>query len=249
MLKIAREATLRARLGFFPVYRVNMSSVKIDFSGPLHDRLIEIRSHYANIGEKLSSPDLQPKELTRLSKEYSALSRTVELIDEREELVSTMADLKTMEQEERSKGSEEALEMADMAKLEHEDLVQRVGDVEGKLVAALTPRDDADDRGVVVEVRAGTGGDEASLFASEIFKMYQKFAGLRGWRWDEISYNKSEIGGFKEAQASVTGEEVFKLLKFESGTHRVQRVPVNDVKIQTSAASVVVMPEAEEVDV
>ena len=226
-----------------------MSNLKVDFTGPLHDRLIEMRSHYEDIGKRLSSPDLEPKELMALSKEYSALSRTVELIDERQDLVSTLTDLQAMEDEERSKGSEEAMEMAEMAKAEHGEVLEKVGNIEEKLVAALTPRDDADDRGVVVEVRAGTGGDEASLFASEVFKMYQKFAGLQGWHWTELSFNKSEIGGFKEAQASVTGEDVFKFLKFESGTHRVQRVPVNDVKIQTSAASVVVMPEAEEVDV
>lgn len=93
------------------------------------------------------------------------------------------------------------------------------------------------------------GGDEASLFASEIFRMYQRYAGLMGWRWEELSFNKSEIGGFKEAQASVKGESVFKKLKFESGVHRVQRIPINDTKIQTSAASVVILPEAEELDV
>ena len=247
--KIGQIVTRHLRLGFLPLQKAKISSIKVEFTGHLHDRLKEMRSHYDYIGERLSSPNIEPKELTALSKEYSALGRTVELIDEREKLVTTMADLRAMEDEERSKGSEEAMEMAEMAKAEHEELLEQVGIVEEKLVAALAPRDDADDRGVVVEVRAGTGGDEASLFASEIFKMYQKFAGLKGWRWDEISYNKSEIGGFKEAQASVTGEDVFKVLKFESGTHRVQRVPVNDVKIQTSAASVVVMPEAEEVDV
>ena len=231
-----------------PVQRI-MSTVKVDFTGPLQQRLAEMQSHYADMGDKLSAPDLNPKELTKLSKEYSALSRKVELIEERDELLASMKDLQSMEEEERAKGTEESLEMADMAKAEQEELQEQIEHVETKLVEVLTPSDDADDRGVVVEVRAGTGGDEASLFASEIFKMYQKFSALRGWRWEEISSNHTEIGGFKEAQASVTGEDVYKYLKFESGTHRVQRVPVNDVKIQTSAAAVVVMPEAEEVDV
>lgn len=93
------------------------------------------------------------------------------------------------------------------------------------------------------------GGDEASLFASEVFRMYQKYALLKGWKWEEMSYSKTEIGGFKEAQAVINGDQVFRCLKFESGVHRVQRVPVNDVKIQTSAASVIVLPEAEEIDV
>jgi peptide chain release factor 1 len=93
------------------------------------------------------------------------------------------------------------------------------------------------------------GGDEASLFASEIFKMYQKFSVLNGWKWEEIALSRSEIGGFKEAQALISGDQVFKHLKYEAGVHRVQRVPVNDSKIQTSAISVIILPEAEEVDV
>jgi peptide chain release factor 1 len=97
-------------------------------------------------------------------------------------------------------------------------------------------------------VRSGTGGDEASLFAGELFKMYAKYAALQGWKREELSLSKTEIGGFKEAQASVIGDSVFRYLKFESGTHRVQRVPVNDVKIQTSAAAVLVLPEVTEVE-
>lgn len=102
---------------------------------------------------------------------------------------------------------------------------------------------------IVLEVRAGTGGEEASLFASEIFKMYEKYSGIMGWRWELLSVSRSDIGGFTSAQAHVSGESVFQRMKFESGVHRVQRVPVNDVKIQTSAASVVVLPEPTEVDI
>lgn len=93
------------------------------------------------------------------------------------------------------------------------------------------------------------GGDEASLFAGELFVMYKKYAGFMGWRWEELSLSKSDVGGFKEAQALVTGELVFKSLKFESGVHRVQRIPVNDVRIQTSAVSVVVLPESDDTDI
>jgi peptide chain release factor 1 len=139
--------------------------------------------------------------------------------------------------------------MLQMAREEQGELSSKLAETEGEIISVLTPRDEADDRGVVVEVRAGTGGDEASLFASEIFKMYQKFAAFKGWKWEELQLSKTEIGGFKEAQASVTGEQVFKHFKFESGVHRVQRIPSNDIKIQTSAASVVVLPEASEVDV
>lgn len=121
--------------------------------------------------------------------------------------------------------------------------------LEANIIATLTPKDEADDRGAVLEVRAGTGGDEASLFAGDIFKMYQKYAFLMGWEWEEVYLSRSEIGGFKEAQANITGDAVFKRMKFESGVHRVQRIPVNDTKIQTSAASVAVLPIAEELDV
>ena len=102
---------------------------------------------------------------------------------------------------------------------------------------------------IVLEVRAGTGGEEASLFASEVFKMYERYAAVVGWRWEVLELSRSDIGGFTSAQAHVSGEAVYKRMKFESGVHRVQRVPVNDSKIQTSAASVIVLPEPTEVDV
>jgi peptide chain release factor 1 len=110
-------------------------------------------------------------------------------------------------------------------------------------------RDEADDKNIVIEVRAGTGGEEASLFAYELYSMYEKYALQSGWEWEPLTYQKSDIGGFTSAQANIRGESVFRQLKFESGVHRVQRVPINDTRIQTSAASVVVLPEATEVEV
>lgn len=235
---------------FSPSLQFNRQlSTSVEFGPALQQRLADIKQTYSDIEAKLSTSDLKPSELTKLSKEYANLSRMVELINDRNELLESISELTSLEADEKGKDSEESKEMAEMARVEIEVARVTKEDVENKLIDALTPQDDADDKGVVVEVRAGTGGDEASLFAGEIFKMYQKFSVGRGWRWEELSYTKTEIGGFKEAQASVTGDEVFKYLKFESGTHRVQRVPVNDVKIQTSAAAVVVMPEAEEVDV
>eukprot|EP01037_Dinobryon_pediforme_P019843 gene19843-20336_t len=139
--------------------------------------------------------------------------------------------------------------MAALAKMELEGIEEELNDVENKIIDAIIPRDEADNGGVVLEVRAGTGGDEASLFAGELFKMYQKYAKFMKWKWEELSLSKTDIGGFKEAQAIISGEAVYKRLKFESGVHRVQRIPVNDTKIQTSAASVIVLPEAEELQV
>lgn len=109
--------------------------------------------------------------------------------------------------------------------------------------------DVADEMSIILEVRAGTGGDEASLFCGEVFRMYEKMSVLKGWKWETLSLAKSLIGGITEATASIKGRDVFKFLKFESGVHRVQRVPTNDTKIQTSAASVIVMPEPGELDV
>ena len=113
----------------------------------------------------------------------------------------------------------------------------------------LNHRDDVDERNVIVEVRAGTGGDEASLFASELYMMYEALCQYKNWKWEELSLSRTDIGGFKEAQASVVGDGVYSILKYEQGVHRVQRVPVNDTKIQTSAVSVIVLPEAEDIDI
>jgi len=189
---------------------------------------------------------LSTVELSKLGKEYAELGRITELYGERQRLVK---NLKELEQLQKDASNGEDKEMVQMVSDEKTELSAQLEKTEGEIVSVLTPRDAADDRGVVVEVRAGTGGDEASLFASEVFKMYQKYAAFKGWKWEELQLSKTEIGGFKEAQASVSGENVFKYLKFESGVHRVQRIPSNDIKIQTSAASVVVLPEADEVDV
>lgn len=136
-----------------------------------------------------------------------------------------------------------------MIQAERDECLTSLTTCEERLTRQLVPQDEDDDRGVVVEVRAGTGGDEASLFAGEVYEMYRCFCELKRWKWEQLAYSKSEIGGFKEAQAIVSGDGVYQLLKYESGVHRVQRIPVNDTKIQTSAASVIVMPEAEELDV
>lgn len=166
------------------------------------------------------------------------------LVEERQTLSTSIKDLIALEAEESS--NEEMVSLIQSEKAESEE---KLLNVETKIISCMIPRDTDDDRGIVLEVRAGTGGDEASLFAHEVFKMYQKFSAVMGWKWEELSLSKSEIGGFKEAQAQINGESVYRRLKYESGVHRVQRIPVNDVKIQTSAASVIVMPEAGELDV
>lgn len=197
----------------------------------------------------LATGDLSTEQLINLGREFSELSRLMTMIEDRDSKLQSIADLKGVEQEEVAKGDKGDAEMIELSKQEREETEQQLQAVEADIISALTPKDDHDERNIVIEVRAGTGGDEASLFASEVFKMYQKYSLLMGWKWEEISLSKTEIGGFKEAQAQINGECVFKHLKFESGVHRVQRVPVNDTKIQTSAASVIVLPEAGELDV
>lgn len=136
-------------------------------------------------------------------------------------------------------------EMISMIQSEKEGYLKTCEDYEMRIMNQIVPKDVDDNKGIVVEVRTGTGGDEASLFASELFRMYEKYCSLKGWKWDLISISKTEIGGFKEAQASVraSGDSVYKYFKYESGVHRVQRIPSNDTKIQTSAASVIILPE------
>jgi len=227
-----------------------MSNTNINnnrLSDKLRIHLIGIEKHYKDISDKLSN-EQTPSELAKLGKEFSELSKVVSVIEELNEAQKTLNDLIQLEKEEISK-DETGNEMLELVRIERDEAQSNLLLVEDKMIKALTPRDEADDKSVVLEVRAGTGGDEASLFAGEVFKMYQKLSLLNGWKWEELSLTKTDIGGFKEAQASINGESVFRLLKFESGVHRVQRVPVNDTKIQTSAASVIVLPEAEDVDV
>jgi len=141
--------------------------------------------------------------------------------------------------------------MRELAKAEAEDLATRVPTLERDIQRALIPKDEADARNAILEVRAGTGGDEAALFAAELFAMYQRYAQVHRWRFEIMSISENDIGGYKEASATITGTNVFARLKFESGVHRVQRVPATETqgRIHTSTATVAVLPEAEEVDV
>jgi peptide chain release factor 1 len=142
-------------------------------------------------------------------------------------------------------------ELAEMAEAELEALEARAGTLDRDIKLLLLPRDSADERNVILEVRAGTGGDEAALFAGDLFRMYQRYAALRNWRVEVITASEAEVGGYKEVIARIAGAGAYARLKFESGVHRVQRVPTTEAqgRIHTSAATVAVLPEAEEVDV
>ncbi|MBB5987702.1 peptide chain release factor 1 [Sphingobium lignivorans] len=206
------------------------------------DRIAAILRRQEEVQAQMARPDLDPAEFVRLSKDYAELEPVVTAAREVAQLRTEQSELEAMLADP---------EMKAMAQEEIEAVRGRLPEAEHALAIALLPRDAADERAAMLEIRAGTGGDEAALFAGDLLRMYQRYAESRGWRVEIISASASEAGGFKEVIASVSGAGVFARLKFESGVHRVQRVPVTESggRIHTSAATVAVLPEAEEVDV
>lgn len=182
----------------------------------------------------------------KLTKEFAELSPVVAQI---EALRKAEAESKDLEQLIHDPGADK--DMVELAYAERASLSERIADLEQQLRIALLPKDAADEKSAILEVRAGTGGDEAALFAADLFRMYTRYADLKGWKTEIISASESDLGGYKEVIASITGQGVFARLKFESGVHRVQRVPATEAsgRIHTSAATVAVLPEAEDIDV
>lgn len=185
-------------------------------------------------------------EYARLSKEYADLTPVTDAILGLKKARAELDDLRLM----RDDPSSDA-EMRSMATEEVAVLEDTLPALERQVQISLLPKDEADEKNAILEVRAGTGGDEAALFAAELFDMYRRFAALQGWRFETMEINETGIGGYKEAIANITGRGVFARLKLESGVHRVQRVPATEAqgRIHTSAATVAVLPEAEEVDI
>jgi peptide chain release factor 1 len=206
------------------------------------DRIAQIMARRDELQAAMSSPDLAADQFVRLSKEYAEIEPVALAAAEVRRL---RAERKVLEE---MRGD---AEMRDMAEEELREIDRKIPEAERALALKLLPRDAADERAAMLEIRAGTGGDEAALFAGDLFRMYQRYAEGQGWRVELISASASEVGGYKEVVASVTGQGVFAKLKFESGVHRVQRVPATESggRIHTSAATVAVLPEAEEVDV
>src|SRR5260370_13194634 len=206
------------------------------------DRLVR---RHAELRDIMSAPATESSNFAKLSKEYSDLSPVVEAVDALRKAQAEMAELGTLAQE-----SGDA-EMRELAAAELQALKGRIPAIEQQIKLMLLPKDEADERNAILEVRAGTGGEEAALFAAELFRMYQRYAALHGWRFELLDVSETGLGGFKEASAAITGRNVFERLKFESGVHRVQRVPETEAggRIHTSAATVAVLPEAEEVDI
>jgi peptide chain release factor 1 len=212
----------------------------ISFEGKL-DRLV---ARHAELHHILSG-QVDAGSFSKLSKELSDLTPIVETIEELRKAKAEMQSLADM-----ITGADDP-EMRALAEEEFLLLKEQIPQREREVQISLLPKDEADEKNAILEVRAGTGGDEAALFAADLFRMYQRYADLQGWRFEVMSLSDSDLGGYKEATATVTGRNVFARLKFESGVHRVQRVPATETqgRIHTSAATVAVLPEAEEVDI
>ncbi|MEO6216924.1 MAG: peptide chain release factor 1 [Sphingomonas sp.] len=207
-------------------------------------RIAQIEARRDELQAQMATGDLPSDRFVAVSKEYAELEPVARAASEVQRLRTELETLAQMEEDGDA-------DMRMMAREEIESIRATLPDAERALALSLLPRDAADERAAMLEIRAGTGGDEAALFAGDLFRMYQRYAESQGWRVELISASSSDSGGFKEAIASVEGKGVFARLKFESGVHRVQRVPVTEAggRIHTSAATVAVLPEAEEVDV
>ena len=208
------------------------------------ERILQIEARRDELSALMASGDLPSERFVAVSKEYAELEPVARAAGEVRRLRAELGVLAGME-------GDDDPEIKVMAREEIDSIRGRLPDAERALALSLLPRDAADERAAMLEIRAGTGGDEAALFAADLFRMYQRYAEGQGWKVELISASSSESGGFKEAIASVEGKGVFAKLKFESGVHRVQRVPATEAqgRIHTSAATVAVLPEAEEVDV
>jgi peptide chain release factor 1 len=211
----------------------------------LEANLDQLLRRHAELRDALSRSGLAGADFAKLSKEFSELTPVVDGI---EKLRRARAELSSLVE---IAGSSEDRDLQQLAEDELRALRERLPILEQQVKFALLPKDVDDQRNAILEVRAGTGGDEAALFAAELFRMYQRYAALRGWRFEILNLSETGLGGFKEASALISGRDVFARLKFESGVHRVQRVPETETggRIHTSAATVAVLPEAEDVDV
>jgi len=190
-------------------------------------------------------PEPGSADYTRLTREYAEMNPIVEQMREFQKLVSDLDDAVALAE------AEDDAEMRAMAEDEARELRAEIETKEQEMKVLLLPRDEADSRNAILEIRPGTGGDEAGLFAGDLLSMYRRFCELQGWKFDVLEMSENDVGGLKEVSARISGTNVFAALKFESGVHRVQRVPATESggRIHTSAATVAVLPEAEEVDI
>ncbi|HKL17874.1 MAG TPA: peptide chain release factor 1 [Halalkalibaculum sp.] len=210
-------------------------------------KLQQVKERYEEVTSAMSDPSVfdDPDHYTELSKEHSDLKQLVELYEEWKDIKNQLAGNKELIED------GEDPEITEMAEEENKELKPRLNELEEEIKYKLIPKDPDDSKNVIVEIRAGTGGDEAAIFAGDLFDMYRRYAEKVGWKQNVMSVSESEKGGFKEIVFGLEGEEVYGKMKYESGVHRVQRVPDTETqgRVHTSAATVAVLPEAEEVDI
>ncbi len=213
----------------------------------LFEKLETFYIRFREIGQLITDPEViqDMNRFVKLNKEYRDLEQIVEAGDELKRAVSSYNEAQEILNTETDK------ELKEMAEMEIEELDVKIPELESKVKMLLVPADPEDSKNVILEIRAGTGGDEASLFAGDLFRMYTKFCESKRWKIEITNYSEGTSGGYKEIVANITGDGVYGIMKYESGVHRVQRVPATETqgRVHTSAATVAVLPEAEEVDV
>jgi peptide chain release factor 1 len=211
------------------------------------DKLAAIHNRWLEIGEQMNDPEVisDMKRFVKLNRDYRDLEPIVEAYKEYKNLVENIESAKEILQ------SETDADFIEMAKEELNDYQKRKEELEAEIKILLIPKDPEDAKNVVMEIRAGTGGDEASIFAGDLFRMYSKYIESKGWKMDIVEITEGTMGGYKEIVANVSGKDVYGTMKFESGVHRVQRVPKTETqgRVHTSAATVAILPEAEEFDI
>lgn len=211
------------------------------------EKLEEIKHRFEEVGQLIVQPDTVSdiKRFSQLSKEYKDLEKVVRKFDEYQRSLDGLQHAKEVLEQEKD------AELRELAKMELDELSPKRDQLENELKELLMPKDPNDDKNCIVEIRAGTGGDEAAIFAGDLYRMYQRFCDRRGLKMIVMDFTEGTAGGYKEIISTVEGEGAFGIFKYESGVHRVQRVPATEQqgRVHTSAASVVVLPEAEEVDV
>jgi len=209
-------------------------------------KLEEIEEKYVELEQELAQPDIfnDQERYKKVSKAHADLGDVVEVFRKYKVLSQELADNREMMEDSDP-------DIQEMAKAEIDDIEAQLPELEDKLKVLLLPKDPMDEKNIILEIRAGTGGDEAALFAADLYRMYTRYAEINSWKVEEMSSNHTGSGGYKEVIASISGDKVYSKLKYESGTHRVQRVPATESqgRIHTSAVTVAIMPEAAEVDV
>jgi peptide chain release factor 1 len=213
----------------------------------MNERLDSLLKRYAELNQIAQDPDLvrDTKKYREVMKEYSQLGEIAALNEELKDLSRQLYDTKVLAQNEKES------DMRELAREEIRGLETKIKDIEDRMKFLLVPRDPLDGKDIIMEIRAGTGGEEAALFVSDLYRMYSRFAETKSWKFEILNSNETELGGFKEIVFSVSGKNVYENLRYESGVHRVQRVPATEAsgRIHTSAVTVAVLPEADETEI